>query len=158
MSEIIVTAGRTPLTFSSLARSVVLMDEYKIKSIPVNNIQDVLKYIGGVDFKSRGVEGVQGDVSIRGGTFEQTLILINGMRMSDPQTAHHNLNIPVSLDNVERIEILKGQGWGFWSQRIQWCNKYHYKKIKFSPFYHYLSLAVITVFMKPVLPQVIQLE
>ncbi len=110
MSEIIVTAGRAPLTFSSLARSVVLMDEYKIKSIPVNNIQDVLKYIGGVDFKSRGVEGVQGDVSIRGGTFEQTLILLNGMRMSDPQTGHHNLNIPVSLDNVERIEILKGQG------------------------------------------------
>ncbi len=110
MSEIIVTAGRVPLTFSSLARSVVLMDEQKIKGLPVNNIQDVMKYIGGVDFKSRGVEGVQGDVSIRGGTFEQTLILINGMRMSDPQTAHHNLNIPVSLDNVERIEILKGQG------------------------------------------------
>jgi iron complex outermembrane receptor protein len=110
MSEIIVTAGRVPLTFSSLARSVVLIDEQKIKGLPVNNIQDVMKYIGGMDFKSRGVEGVQGDVSIRGGTFEQTLILINGMRTSDPQTGHHNLNIPVSLDNVERIEILKGQG------------------------------------------------
>lgn len=110
MSEITVTAGRIPLTFSSLARSVVLIDETKINSIPVNNIQDVLKYIGGVDLKSRGAEGVQGDVSIRGGTFEQTLILLNGMKMSDPQTAHHNLNIPISLDNVERIEILKGQG------------------------------------------------
>lgn len=110
MNEIIVTAGRVPTTFSNLARSVVLMDERKIKSVPVNNIQDVLKYIGGVDFKSRGVEGVQGDVSIRGGTFEQTLILINGVRTSDPQTGHHNLNIPISLDNVERIEILKGQG------------------------------------------------
>lgn len=110
MSEITVTAGRVPLTFSSLARSVVLIDESKINSIPVNNIQDVLKYIGGVDLKSRGAEGVQGDVSIRGGTFEQTLILLNGMKMSDPQTAHHNLNIPISLDNVERIEILKGQG------------------------------------------------
>lgn len=110
MNEIIITAGRVPLTFSSLARSVVIMDELKIRSVPVNNIQDVLKYIGGIDFKSRGVEGVQGDVSIRGGTFEQTLILINGMRTSDPQTGHHNLNIPIPLDNVERIEILKGQG------------------------------------------------
>lgn len=109
-NEIIVTAGRVPLSFSSIARSVVVIDEYKIKSVPVNNIQDLLKYLGGVDLKSRGVEGVQGDVSIRGGTFEQTLILLNGMKMSDPQTAHHNLNIPVSLDNVERIEILKGQG------------------------------------------------
>ncbi len=110
MSEMTVSAGRVPLTFSSLARSVVLLDELRIRSFPVNNIQDVLKYIGGVDLKSRGAEGVQGDVAIRGGTFEQTLILLNGMKMSDPQTAHHNLNIPVSLDNVERIEILKGQG------------------------------------------------
>ena len=107
---VIVTAGRTPVTFSELTRDVSVIYPEQIKSAPVNSIQDLLKYVSGVDLKSRGIDGVQSDVSIRGGTFEETLVLIDGVKMSDPQTGHHNLNLPVNLDDVERIEILKGQG------------------------------------------------
>jgi iron complex outermembrane receptor protein len=53
---------------------------------------------------------VQADVSIRGGTFDQTLVLINGVKLNDPQTGHHTMNLPVDLDNIERIEVLKGPG------------------------------------------------
>ena len=54
--------------------------------------------------------GVQADIGIRGGTFEQSLILVNGVKMIDPQTGHHSLNLPMNFDNIERIEVLKGPG------------------------------------------------
>jgi len=110
LDEVVVTSSRTPVAFSDLTRSVVVIYPEDIKEIPVNSVQDLLQYVSGVDIKQRGVEGVQADVNIRGGSFEQTLILIDGIKISDPQTAHHNLNLPVAIDNVERIEILKGQG------------------------------------------------
>ncbi len=110
LDEIIVTAGRTPISFSDLTRDVLVINSAEIKNIPANSVQDVLEYAVGVDLRPRGIDGVQADVSIRGGTFEQTLILIDGVKINDPQTGHHNLNLPVSLDDVERIEILKGQG------------------------------------------------
>lgn len=106
--EIVVTAGRTASRLSEVTRNIHIIKPEDIASSPVSNIQDLLQYVAGVDIKQRGVEGVQADVSIRGGTFEQTLIMIDGIKVSDPQTAHHNLNLPISLDQVERIEILKG--------------------------------------------------
>lgn len=110
INEIVVTASRTPAQFSSLSRSVVLITPREIEYSAVNSIQDLLRYVPGADVRSRGVEGVQSDIGIRGGGFEQTLVLINGIKLSDPQTAHHNLNLPVPLNAVERIEVLKGQG------------------------------------------------
>lgn len=110
LNEIVVTAGRTPITFSNLARVVTILNSEDIKNLPIDNIQDLLQYVNAVDLKTRGTEGIQADAGIRGGTFEQTLIMIDGIKISDPQTGHHNLNIPLSLENVERIEVLKGQG------------------------------------------------
>ena len=69
---------------------------------------EALQNVAGLDIRQRGVHGIQADVSLRGGTFDQVLILINGVKMADPQTGHHALNIPLNMDNIERIEILKG--------------------------------------------------
>jgi iron complex outermembrane receptor protein len=110
MSEIIVTAGRIPLMLNELSRSVEVLDSAAIHELPVNSIQDILQYAGGVDLRSRGSNGVQADASIHGGTSDETLIMIDGVAISDPQTGHHNLNIPLSTDAIDRIEVLKGQG------------------------------------------------
>ena len=110
LDEVVVTASKSPVTISDITRDVVLIDKDKIESFPVNSVQDLLQYTGGVDLRQRGINGVQADVSIRGGNFEETLILIDGIKVSDPQTSHHNLNLPFSLENIQRIEILKGQG------------------------------------------------
>ncbi len=110
LNEIIVTASKSPITISDLTRDVIVINKDDIKSLPVNSIQDLLQYAGGVDLRQRGINGVQSDVSIRGGNNEETLILIDGIKVSDPQTGHHNLNLPFSLENIQRIEILKGQG------------------------------------------------
>ncbi|HVO74081.1 MAG TPA: TonB-dependent receptor [Ignavibacteriaceae bacterium] len=110
LNEIIITAGRIPASFNELTRSVIVINQDEIKNLPAENVQDILQYSGSVDIRQRGLFGVQADVSIRGGTFDQSLVLIDGMKVNDPQTGHHNLNLPVSLQDIDRIEILKGQG------------------------------------------------
>jgi iron complex outermembrane receptor protein len=88
---------------------MIISQEDILKS-PVSDINELLDYSLGVDVRQRGANGVQADASIRGGSFEQTLILLNGIKINDPQTGHHNLDIPVDLSSVERIEILEGSG------------------------------------------------
>ncbi len=108
MNEVVVTASRTPVSYSNLTRSVVVIDSEKISELPVSSVQDLLQYAAGVALEQRGVDGVQADVNIRGGNSEETLIMIDGVDVDDPQTGHHNLNLPVSLNDIDRIEILKG--------------------------------------------------
>ena len=63
-----------------------------------------------IDLRQRAPNGVQGDLSIRGSTFGQTLVLINGMRVDDVQSGHHNMDQPIPIPSVERIEVLRGAG------------------------------------------------
>ena len=95
LQEIVVTASRIPTTFSDITRNVIVIGRNDIESLPVHSVQGLLEYALGVDVKQRGPLGVQADVSIRGGTFEQTLVLIDGTKVSDPQTGHHNLDLPL---------------------------------------------------------------
>ncbi|MCX5792660.1 MAG: TonB-dependent receptor [Elusimicrobia bacterium] len=62
----------------------------------------------GVDVQRRGAPGAQGDISIRGSSFQQNLVLIDGMRMNDPQTAHHNLDLPLTAYDIEKMDVLRG--------------------------------------------------
>lgn len=108
LDEIEVSAQRTPALYSQVARIISVIERKEIEAAPAQSVQDLLEYVAAIDVRQRGTEGVQADVSIRGGTFDQTLILLNGINITDPQTGHHNLNLPVSLAQVERIEILEG--------------------------------------------------
>ncbi|MDR3628042.1 MAG: TonB-dependent receptor [Ignavibacteriaceae bacterium] len=110
INDITVTASRTPTLISDLTRNIIVLGPEEIKNAPVNSVQGLLQYASGVDLAQRGVDGVQSDVSLRGGTFEETLILIDGVSVNDPQTGHHSMNLPVSLDGIQRIEILEGAG------------------------------------------------
>jgi len=109
IDEVVVSAGKVPFSLSEVPRSITVISQDDLKNAPVQNIQDLLSNYQGIDIKKRGPEGVQADISIRGGSFEQTLVLIDGIKISDPQTGHHNLNLPINFEDVERIEILKGQ-------------------------------------------------
>lgn len=108
LDEIEVSGQRAPALYSQVARVITVIEEKEIEAMPQQSIQDVLEYFSAVDVRQRGAEGVQADVSIRGGTFDQTLILLNGINITDPQTGHHNFNLPVNLSQIERIEILAG--------------------------------------------------
>ena len=108
LDEVQVSAQRAPVVFSQVARIVSVIGREEIEAAPVQSIQELLEYALSVDVRQRGVHGVQADISVRGGSFDQTLILLNGINISDPQTGHHALNLPVSLKNIQRIEILEG--------------------------------------------------
>ena len=60
-----------------------------------------------VDLQSRSLRSsIQTDFSLRGSTFQQVLILLNGVRINDPQTAHHNSDIPFTKKDIKRIEVV----------------------------------------------------
>jgi len=108
LNEVKVSAQRAPVAFSQVARIVSVIGREEIEAAPVQSIQELLEYALSVDVRQRGVQGVQADISVRGGSFDQTLILLNGINISDPQTGHYALDLPVSLQNIQRIEILEG--------------------------------------------------
>lgn len=108
LDEVEVSAQRAPVAFSQVARIVSVITREEIEAAPVQSLQELLEYALSFDVRQRGVHGVQADISVRGGSFDQTLILLNGINISDPQTGHHTLDLPVSLKNIQRIEILEG--------------------------------------------------
>ena len=108
LEEVEVTGSRVPLTVSQAARIVTVLDREVIAAAPVQSINDLLKYAAGVDVRQRGDMGVQTDISIRGGTFDQITILLNGINICDPQTGHNAADFPVELSEIERIEVLEG--------------------------------------------------
>lgn len=108
LDDISLYADRISLPFSQESRSIEIIRAEEIAKFPARDIAGILQYATGVDIRQRGPHGVQADIGIRGGGFEQTLILINGLKMTDPQTGHHIMNLPVSPENIERIEIIKG--------------------------------------------------
>ncbi len=108
MQEVEVTASRVPLTLNQAARMVTVLDREAIAAAPVQSVNDLLKYVIGVDVRQRGDLGIQTDISIRGGTFDQITLLLNGVNICDPQTGHNAADFPVDLNDIERIEILEG--------------------------------------------------
>ena len=110
LPEAVVVANRSPVARQSVGHTFDILSRAQLEELPVSSVAEALQYVPGLDVRQRGPRGVQADLSVRGGTFDQVLILLNGVELSDPQTGHHALNIPVPLENVERIEVLKGPG------------------------------------------------
>ena len=110
LEQLVISADRTPVMFEQLKRSIQVINRKEIDRLPVRNLAELISYAVNADIRSRGTSGMQADISIRGGSFDQTLVLLNGINISDPQTGHHNMDIPVDLSSINRIEILKGPG------------------------------------------------
>ena len=108
MRGIEVTGTRVPLTDKDAARMVAVLDRAMIESAPVQSVNDLLKYAAGIDVRQRGAMGIQTDLSIRGGTFDQITVLLNGVNISNPHTGHLAADFPVAIEDIERIEILEG--------------------------------------------------
>ncbi len=108
LDEVTVTASRVELTMGQAARLVTVITKEEIQRSPVQSIQDLLNYAANIDVMQRGGHGVQADISIRGGSFDQTAILLNGINLSNPQTGHYSFDIPVNLSDIDRIEIIHG--------------------------------------------------
>lgn len=89
-------------------RLLTVINKATIKTMPVQTLDQLLESVTSVDVRQRGVGGTQSDISIRGGSFDQVMVLLNGVNVTDPQTGHYNLDIPVSLSDIARIELFQG--------------------------------------------------
>ncbi len=108
--DVVVTAAAVPVELGSVTRMVTVITRDQIERLPVHSVADVLRLTGSVDVRARGERGVQTDFAVRGANFGQMLVLVDGVRLNDAQSGHHNGEIPVPLEAVERIEVLHGPG------------------------------------------------
>lgn len=104
-----VTASRLPAEVAA-SRSTETLTREEIARLPVDSVQELLAHMTGVSLARRGPLGAQADATLRGATFEQVAVLVDGVRVNDPQTGHFHLDLPVDLDAVERVEVTLGPG------------------------------------------------
>lgn len=108
LEEIIIEGNRIQIPFSQITRDIQVVTRKQIEELPAKSLNEVLSYVSGVDIRQRGPFGIQADIAIDGGTSEQTIILINGIKLIDAQTAHNMMNLPVPLSAIDHIEVLRG--------------------------------------------------
>jgi len=107
LSDVEVNASRNKI-YSEMGRVLTVINKDEIKRTAVQSIDQLLDYVSGIDIRQRGTNGTQADISVRGGSFDQVLVLLNGINITDPQTGHFNLDIPLNLSDISRVEILEG--------------------------------------------------
>jgi iron complex outermembrane receptor protein len=107
--SIVVTGTWEPLELDELDRSVTVLP-VRADALLINSWMDALRLDPSIDLGERAPNGVQTDVSIRGATFGQTLVLLNGIRISDAQSGHHNMDLPIPPEGISRVEVLRGSG------------------------------------------------
>lgn len=108
LDEVVVTASKAQLPLNMAAKLVTVITSKEIERAPVQSVEDLLTHFSGVDVLQRGPHGVQADITLRGGSFDQTAILLNGINLTNPQTGHYSFDIPINLSDIERIEIVQG--------------------------------------------------
>ena len=107
LQEVLVVSHKAEV-HSEAYRLITQVSHAEIEALPIQTVADILQYLPGVDVRTRGANGAQADISMRGGTFDQVLVLLNGVPLSDFHTGHYALNIPVSTLLIERVEVLQG--------------------------------------------------
>ncbi len=107
---VVVTGVYEPVAIEESDRAVRRQEIRGEQTIVSNSLADFLNRDSSVDLRQRGGQNIQTDVSLRGSTFGQTLVLLNGLRLNDVQSGHHSMDVPVPVESLERVEILKGAG------------------------------------------------
>ena len=107
---VVVTGAAAPVDLATVTRTVSIITRDELARLPVHSIADALRLVPSVDVRARGQRGVQTDFALRGAGFGQVLVLVDGVRLNDAQSGHHNGDIPVPLGAIERIEVLHGSG------------------------------------------------
>ncbi len=108
LEEVEVVGQKATTLIDELPRMIESIDSQVLKTSPSQSFQDLIQYNSNIDISQRGQFGIQSDVSIRGGSFDQVLTLLNGINLTDPQTGHHSLNLPIDKESIYKIEILNG--------------------------------------------------
>jgi vitamin B12 transporter len=110
MEPVYISASRLAISAEASGRHIAILDSAEIARRGAGSIADLLATLPGVHVRTRGPLGVQTDLEMAGASFSQVLVLVDGMRVNDPQTGHHNLNLPFRPEDLQRIEVVYGSG------------------------------------------------
>src|SRR5262245_36532127 len=108
LDPVTVTASVAPEKASRTGRNVFVINGDRFANLPVHSVDELLRYLPGIEVQMRGPAGSQSDIVLRGGTFQQVLVIIDGVRVNDANTGHFTSYIPIAPIEIDRIEILKG--------------------------------------------------
>jgi iron complex outermembrane receptor protein len=108
LDPVTITATLTPVSASKTGRNILIIKGEQFNKLPVHSIDELLRYLPGLEVQARGPMGSQSDILVRGGTYQQVLVILDGIRLNDPLTGHFNSYIPISVAEIDRIEVLKG--------------------------------------------------
>lgn len=108
LDPVTVTSTINPMNASKTGRNIFVINGERFFALPINSVDELLRYLPGLEVQSRGAMGAQSDIVIRGGTFQQVLVILDGIRLNDPVTGHFNSYIPIAPAEISHIEILKG--------------------------------------------------
>ena len=112
----LISSPRIEIKNTDNSISVLTISREEIQKSTATNVSELLQQVAGLDIRRRGAEGMQADLYIRGGSFDQTLLLIDGIKVEDPQTGHHTMNMTLPLEVIEKIEITKGSAGRIYGQ------------------------------------------
>lgn len=108
IAEITVQGKFLELPLKKVNENITVISKKEIAKSPSKSVEELLSEYTGFDIRRRGGNGVQADVSLRGSSFEQVLVMVNGVRINDSQTGHNTMSFPFDLNAVEKVEIIKG--------------------------------------------------
>ena len=108
LEEVEAFSERSAELFPEFLRQLQTVPRKLFKQYSSHSLNDILDQQPGIDIRTRGAHGIQSDLSILGGSFDQSLVLINGIDFSDPQSGHFNLDLPFLPSTISKVEILKG--------------------------------------------------
>ena len=114
LDSVVIASSRTNITKAQADHQITIITEEQIQAYPTNSIDELLRYVSGMEVLSRSTFGAQADISIRGGTFNQVLVMVDGVRINDPLTGHFNNYLPIAIAEIHRIEIVKGSSSGIY--------------------------------------------
>ncbi len=114
LDPVTITASLHPIPVSGTGRNITTIQGEHFQKFPIHSIDELLRYVPGMEIQSRGPQGSQSDIVLRGATFQQSLVLLDGIRLNDPNTGHFSSYIPISPAEIDRIEVLKGASSGIY--------------------------------------------
>ena len=108
-SSIIVTALRSPVEQSEVSATVAVLDEAAIRAQQPIALTDLLVRTAGISLSRNGGFGTATSLRIRGADSSQTVMVIDGVRISDPSATGGGYSFSnLLIDDAERVEILRG--------------------------------------------------
>jgi len=109
VEEVVVTATRAPTRVEDIGSSVTVVDRQDIEEKQYRTVTQALETVPGLRMVQQGPRGTNTSIFMRGANSNQTLVLLDGQRISNPSTPTGAFNFAnLTTDNVERIEVVRG--------------------------------------------------